>query len=190
MKKEKQIFFNDGEMVEFEILKLLDQYDPFLKIPTIPVDFNNLGGLNLASLCVSLMKSVEHYGGLGLSANQVGFVYRICVINHIQDNKVYSLINPRIIEQSDKTVSFNEGCLSFPGLFLKISRPDWVVVEFQAGNGEKLTKKFEGVYSTCVLHELDHLDGKVFTDLVSPIKLEIAKQKVKQNIRKFNKIKH
>jgi peptide deformylase len=178
----KHISFIDGNMVEWELLKLVDKYDPILRKPTVPVDFNTVK--NIASLSMSMMKTVEHLNGLGLSANQVGLSHSMCVINHIEEGKIYCLINPIIIEKSNTMHSFNEGCLSFPGLFLKVERPSWVFVEFQAGNGEILRKKFEGVYATCVQHELDHLNGIVYTDLVSPIKLEIAKQKVNSNIRK------
>jgi peptide deformylase len=61
------------------------------------------------------------------------------------------------------------------------------VVEFLAGNGEKVTKKFEGIYATCVQHELDHLEGICYTDLVSKFKLDIAKRKVKANLRKIRR---
>lgn len=180
----KKIAFIDGEMVEWEIYPLVDQYDPILRQPTIPVDFE-AAGKNVAYKSYSLMKSVEHYNGLGLSANQCGLRDRICVINHIEEGKVFSLINPVVVAKSEELSHFKEGCLSFMGLFLEISRPKWVEVEFKAGNGESVTKKFEGIWATCVLHELDHLDGIVFTSLVSPIKLDIAKRKVKQNLRKM-----
>jgi peptide deformylase len=182
----KKIAFIDGEMVEWEIYPLVDQYDPILREPTIPVDFES-SGKEVAYKSYSLMKTVEHYNGLGLSANQCGLKDRICVINHIQDGKIYSLINPVVVDKSPDLSSYKEGCLSFPGLFLEIHRPEWVEVEFKAGNGESVKKKFEGIWATCVLHELDHLDGTLFTSLVSPIKLDIAKRKVKQNLRKIRK---
>lgn len=183
----KKISFIEGEMVEWEILPLVDQYDPILRTPTIPVDFNAVEGSRVAYTAMSLMKTCEHHQGLGLAANQCGIKYSICVINHIEENKLFCLINPVIVDKSPTLSAYKEGCLSFPGLFLQIHRPEWVEVEFQAGNGETLRKKFEGVWATCVQHEMDHLKGICYTDLVSPIKLDIAKRKIKQNLRKIRK---
>ena len=183
----KQISFIEGEMVEWEILPLVDEHHPILREPTIPVDFDKVEGRSVAYHAMSLMKSVEYYKGLGLSANQVGIKYSMFALNHIEDNKIYILINPVIVAKSDKLSSYKEGCLSFPGLFLEIKRPEWVEVEFQAGNGEKVTKKFEGIWATCVQHGMDHLRGICYTTLVSPIKLDIAKRKVKANLRKIRK---
>jgi peptide deformylase len=173
----------DGNTIEYEILPLVDSYSPQLRAKTVEVDFDKTP--EVPYMAFSLMKSVEHYNGLGLSANQVGLPYRMCVINHIEDGKIYCLINPRVVEKATTMSHYKEGCLSFPGLFLQIARPEWCVVEFNALNGEKVTQKFEGVWATCVQHELDHLDGICYTDLVSPIKLDIAKRKVKSNLRKI-----
>ena len=181
----RQVSFINGEMVEWEYLKLVDQYDPILRTPTIPVDFESIEGQKIAYTSFSLMKTCERMNGLGLSANQCGIKYSICVINHIEDGRVYSLINPVFKAKSAELTSYNEGCLSFPGLFLKLSRAAWVEVDFFAGNGQKVSKRFEGIWATCVQHELDHLAGICYTDLVSPIKLDIAKRKVKQNLRKI-----
>ena len=183
----KHITFVEGEMVEWEILKLVDQYDPILREQTIPVDFETTKGQNIAYASMSLMKSCEHYQGLGLSANQVGLKYSMCAINHIEENKLFCLINPIIVDKSPELVAYKEGCLSFPGLFLTIGRAAWVDVQFKAGNGETITKRFDGVWATCVQHEIDHLAGIVYTDLVSPIKLDMAKRKVTQNLRKMRR---
>lgn len=188
----KKLELIDGNMVEYEIYPLIDSYDPRLRQETIPVNFNPLGGVldeedkaNLAYKVLSLMKSVEHHQGLGLSANQVGLSERICVINHIEDKKIYALINPAIIEKSEKISKYKEGCLSFPGLFLEIGRPESCVVEFMTLEGEPKRMEFKGIWATCVQHEVDHLRGICYTDLVSPIKLDMAKRKVKANLRKI-----
>ena len=182
----KKIKFIDGQMVEYEILPLISEYDPVLRQPTQIVDFEK-PQISITYLAMSLMESLKHYKGLGLSANQVGLPYRACAIDMIEENKIFCLINPVIVEKASTLSRYKEGCLSFPGLFLEIGRPEWVVVEFQAGNGEKVTKKFEGIWATCVQHELDHLDGICYTDLVSKIKLDIAKRKVKANLRKIRR---
>jgi len=182
----KKIRFIDNQMVEYEILPLVDSYASILRQPTQVIDFD-APQIGIPYLSLSLMESLKHYKGLGLSANQVGLPYRACALDMIEENEIFCLINPVIVEKAPTPSTYKEGCLSFPGLFLEIGRPEWCVVEFQAGNGEKITKKFEGIWATCVQHELDHLDGICYTDLVSPIKLDIAKRKVKANLRKIRR---
>jgi len=157
-----------------------------LRQPTQTVDFET-PQISIPYLSLSLMESLKHYRGLGLSANQVGLPYRAFAIDMIEEDKIFCLINPVVVEKAETLSKYKEGCLSFPGLFLEIGRPEWVTVEFQAGNGDKMTKKFEGIWATCVQHELDHLDGICYTDLVPKIKLDIAKRKVKANLRKIRR---
>jgi peptide deformylase len=181
----KKLKFVNGQMVEYEIFKLVDRYDDILREPTKEVDFND-PNVNVPHLAFSLAETLGELNGLGLSANQVGLPYRMMAVN--MGEKIWIMINPKVISRSTDRTEYNEGCLSFPGLFLKIGRPESVVVEFQAIGGEKLTQEFNGLTATVVQHELDHLDGIVFTDLVSPIKLDIAKRKVKSNIRKLKRL--
>jgi len=101
--------------------------------------------------------------------------------------QIWTLINPEIIEKSDTLSDMSEGCLSYPGLYLKLKRPDHIKIKFQAINGEWIEQEFDGLTAVCVQHEIDHLDGKMFTDLVSPIKLDLAKKKVKQNMKRWKK---
>jgi peptide deformylase len=187
MTKKQITFVEGGGMVEWEILKLVDFYDPILRQPTKQVDFES-GEVNVPWLAYSLMKTLDSTeGGLGLSANQVGLPWCACAINHIDDGKVYCLINPMLVEQSSELSSYKEGCLSYPGLYLDVGRPEWVVIEFKALNGETVRHKFEGVWATCVMHELDHLRGILFTDRVSPITVDREKRKVKANLKKIAK---
>jgi len=183
----KQIKFIDGEMVEYEILPLVDSYDPILRKPTKPIDFEQMPGARVAYIGMSLIESCNHHGGLGLSANQVGFEHSVCVVTDIESNTLFCLINPTIVEMSSETSDLKEGCLSFPGLLLKINRPSWVTIDFQAFNGQVVRKTFTGIMATCVLHELDHLRGICFTDRVSPITLEKERRKVKANLKKMKK---
>lgn len=183
----KKVAFVEGAMVEYEIYPLIDSYDPRLREPTKPIDFNEFDPVKLAGIVYSLIQTVDYYGGLGLSANQCGLPYRICVINNIQENKVFPLINPTVVETSPVRSTYKEGCLSFPGLFLEIGRPEWCAVEYKDTTGNSFSKKFEGIWATCVQHEIDHLNGICYTDLVSKIKLDIAKRKVKANLRKIRR---
>lgn len=180
----KMIKMYKGDYVEYEIFKLVDFYDPILRQPTVPVKFDTLEDLKHAHyLAFSMAETLGKYEGLGLSANQVGLKERVCAIN--LGEEIWTMFNPEIIERSQTTADYQEGCLSYPGLYLKLARPDHIKVRFQATNGEFVEQEFDGLTAVCVQHEIDHLDGLVYTDKVSPIKLEQAKRKVKQNLKKM-----
>jgi peptide deformylase len=179
----RKLKFIDGQMLEYELLQLVDKYDPILKKPTEEVNFDTMPGSKIAFYSLSLMETMSAHRGLGLSANQVGLPYRMCAVNMGQ--RIWSLINPVITDRSKETIKFKEGCLSFPGLVLVVPRHNWVDIEFQAANGEKMKHRFEGVQSVCVQHELDHLDGICFTERVSPVILNRQKSKVKKNRKKM-----
>lgn len=98
--------------------------------------------------------------GIGLSANQVGVPYRIFAMRGLPENFV--CINPRVIMPSEETILLDEGCLSYPNLFVKIKRPRHVRVRFQTPNGDTMTQMFTGISARCFLHEMDHMDGLVF----------------------------
>lgn len=180
----KMVKYYKGELVEFELLQLVDFYDPILREPTVPVKFETPEDYKKANyLSFSLAETLVDLQGLGLSANQVGLKERICAIN--MGNEVWVMINPEIIESSGEAAEYSEGCLSYPGLYLKLKRPNHIKVRFQAVGGQFVEQEFDGLTAVCVQHEIDHLNGIVYTDLVSPIKLDMAKKKVKQNLKKM-----
>jgi peptide deformylase len=183
----KNVKYYKGDLVEYEILKLVDFYDPILREPTVPVKFDTPEDLkNNEFLAFSMAETLQQLGGLGLSANQVGRKERMCVINI--GKEIWTMFNPVIVDKSMVPTEFQEGCLSYPGLYLKIGRPDYIKVRFQAVAGQFVEKEVNGLTAVCIQHEIDHLDGVVYTDLVSPIKLEQAKRKVKSNLKKMRKI--
>lgn len=186
----RKIKISDGNIIEYSILTPVDSYDPRLHVPCENVDFTKVEGSVLAYEAMSLMETCNQLGALGLSANQVGLTHSMCAVNMIGENKIWCLINPKIIERSEEMTSFNEGCVSFPGLFLKINRPDHITVEFNAVGGEKIVQSFDGMTAVIIQHEIDHLNGIVYTELVPKVKLQIAKRKIPANLRKlkqFNK---
>jgi peptide deformylase len=101
-------------------------------------------------------------------------------------------INPKVIEQSKETEVSVEGCLSFPGLQLKVERPKWIIAEYTDAEGQVQQTKFEGITARCYLHELDHMNGICYTSHVKPVALHMARQKaeklVKKTIRNMRKI--
>lgn len=112
-------------------------------------------------LIFNMLETLEANKGLGLAANQVGKSLRICIIKF--ESKTYILINPKLKTKSWKKVVFEEGCLSFPGLYFPVKRHAEVAIEAQDRKGNKITVKADGMLSRAFQHEIDHLDGIVFT---------------------------
>jgi peptide deformylase len=183
---EKMVKMYKGDLVEYSIFDLVDFYDPILRTPTTPLKLETMEELKYAHfLAFSMAETLSKLEGLGLSANQVGLSHRVCVIN--MGDEIWTMFNPEIIEKSYTISEYQEGCLSYPGLYLKLNRPDHIKVRFQATNGEWVEKEFDGLTAVCIQHEIDHLDGVVYTDKVSPIKLNQAKRKVKQNLKRMKR---
>lgn len=177
----------NGSLVEYEIFKLVDFYDPILRKPTEQFVFSGDESLREASfLGYSMSETLQHLKGLGLSANQVGINKRLCVVN--MGDKNWIMFNPQIVNKSEELSDYSEGCLSYPGLYLKIPRAKTVTVRFQAMNGQWVEQTVNDLVSICVQHEIDHLDGIVYTDKISPIKLEQAKRKVKKTLKKMSRV--
>ena len=134
----------------------------------------------------NMVETMKHYGGIGLSANQVGLALRMFVFG---DNKHYvPCFNPRIISTSEKKVPIEEGCLTYPGLFIKIFRPDEVTLTFEDENRELHEETFTGLMARVVLHEMDHMDGIDFQTRAGKMALDIAKRKRLRGVRKLKKM--
>ena len=118
--------------------------------------------------------------GIGLAANQVGEELRVIVIDvsHNQSGPI-CLINPEIIETEGKVV-MDEGCLSFPGMYFKVERAKKVKVKALDKEGESFELEADGLLARCILHEIDHIDGVVFTDYLSPLKLQRVMKKAEK----------
>lgn len=176
-----------GDLVEYEIYKLVDYYDPILRQPTIPFKFESLEDNKRAHyIAFSMAETLGALGGLGLSANQVGMNERFCSIN--MGHEIWTMFNPQIISHSLVPSKYQEGCLSYPGLYLKVTRWDTVKVRFQAINGDFVEQEFSGLTAVCIQHELDHLDGVLFTSKVSQISVDNAKRKVKKNLKQMKSL--
>ena len=119
--------------------------------------------------------------GVGLAATQVDIHERIIVID-VSDSRdeLKVLINPEVIWQSEEVKSWREGCLSVPDYFDEVVRPDKVRIKAYDENGNDFEIEAEGLLSVCILHEMDHLVGKVFVDYLSPLKRMRIKGKMKK----------
>jgi peptide deformylase len=159
---------------KIEPLPLYDENHPMLlkKIPEYSLPLPNAAMTNLAS---RLKMTMKLYGGIGLSANQCGVFERVFVIG--TDQFQITCINPRVAEASPDLMNESEGCLSFPGLYLKVSRPSWIIAEFTDVSGQLKQMRMEGITARCFLHELDHMNGIRFVDYIKPVALKLARQK-------------
>lgn len=140
--------------------------------------------VNANEFASTLVETCKKHQGLGLSANQCGFPYRVFVMGANDDYVAF--FNPKVVSSSGEAHMI-EGCLSFPLLGLRITRPQEIVVEYQDFLGEKHTTRLNGISARCFLHELDHMDGIVYTDRAKPLALKSGQEKRQKTIRNISK---
>lgn len=138
------------ELNPVHLLQPCKDFD-FSNPPFDPIEFSQ-----------TLVKFMHENNALGVAANQVGVPYRIFAMRGNPENFV--CFNPKIVGTSEAEVLLEEGCLSYPGLLVKIKRPQHVRVRFTTPNGDGMTKQFTGLSARVFQHEFDHLDGKRFYD--------------------------
>ena len=156
--------------------------DPVLREVSRKVDEINQ---EIKDLVSDLADTLKKANGLGLSAVQIGVLKRVFVVDLSAVDINESLrvfINPEIIESS-QAVTFEEGCLSFPGIYQKIERPAKVKVRAMDLTGETFELEAEGLAARAILHEYDHLEGKLFIDYLSPL----TKSMLRGRLRKLSK---
>jgi len=167
--------------------------DPRLLMQIAPFHDDTLqqaGFKDRVELSKVMYDTMAKYGGIGLSANQVGKPYRMFVMGdneNIEKGKKWVCINPEITDMSKDLIRYKEGCLTFPFLFLDIERPQKIRVKYLDENLETKEEEMDGIVSRCYQHELDHMQGKVFTELVSKLKLDMALKKRDKEIKKVMK---
>lgn len=175
-------------IIKEEVLDPLPLYDDSLPmLGQIIPEYNTkiLPNNYMTTLVKRLKMTMKQFAGIGLSANQCGVFERVFIIGteHFQ----IACINPRVICSSEEQDKSPEGCLSYPGLFLKIERPEWVEVEFTTETGEVKQMRFEGITARAFMHELDHMNGVRFVEHVGPVALQMAKKKQKKITRMVKK---
>jgi peptide deformylase len=164
------------ETVQPEIHKtfaLVPETHPILREVLPEFNFSN-PPVNPNEFASTLVETCKLHHGYGLSANQCGFKHRVFVMGAEDDYVAF--FNPKII-LAEGSCHMVEGCLSFPLLGLRITRPETIEVEYQDYNGEKHTTKFGGISARVALHEIDHLNGMVYTSKVKPLALEMGMKK-------------
>ena len=165
-----------------DTLPVLTYPNPFLKKKAQEV---LLFDVSLKHLVSQMGDTMEVQGGIGLAAPQVGSSLALFVIDkEIADTDEHLIVvNPRIVSTSPSSHLQNEGCLSFPGIFVDVLRPDWVVLAFQNAEGEPRQVTATGLFGQALLHEYDHLCGQLLTDRVSIAK----KEKIRNQMRTKNR---
>mgnify|MGYP001217660484 FL=1 len=148
-------------------------------------------GVNEKRLINDLFETMYKSKGIGLAAVQVGILKRILVIDissKEEKKEPLSLINPSIKKLSDETSIYEEGCLSIPDTFIEIERPKICEVEYIDINGKKRNIKCDGLLSTCLQHEINHLDGKLIIDHLSKLKREIIIKRISKSKKNPDRI--
>jgi len=164
-----------------ETFDLVSPDDPILREVMPHFDFEN-AIINPNDFASSLVETCKKYNGVGLSANQCGFPYRVFVMGAGDDFVAH--FNPELIETSGEAHML-EGCLSFPLLGLRVTRPAEITVKYQDFHGVERTAKYTGISARCFLHELDHMNGIVYTDRVKPLALKSGLDKRNKVIKKM-----
>lgn len=139
-------------------MELVKYPDPLLTTPCQEFDFSN-PPIDPEKLAHDMLDFMVKAKGIGLSANQVGFPYRVFTM---RGEPSFACFNPKIVHKSDEVTYLDEGCLSFPNVVCKIKRSNEVRLRFQTYSGAVTTKTFHGLTAKVIQHEMDHLDGVLF----------------------------
>ena len=146
---------------------------------------------DLRKLMDSMLETMYIAPGIGLAAPQIGILKRLVVIDiskSEEERKPLFLINPEIITRSKKLSTYEEGCLSLPGQFAEIERPAECHVRYIDYNGKNKELKANGLLSTCIQHEVDHLNGVLFIDYLSKLKKTMIIKKLKKQKQSLERI--
>ena len=176
-------------------LKLIPPTDPRVQCAIAPFSDDMLkdeGFKDRKELSDKMFDTMKKYGGIGLSANQVGLPFNMFVLGDhpdVEKNLKMTCFNPMIISSSVEEETMKEGCLTFPFVFLSITRPRKVVVKYEDENGDLKEGSLDGMISRVFQHEHDHMLGKTFVDGVSKLKLDMAYKKAEKMMSRYKKKK-
>ncbi len=164
------------------LLTILEFPDPRLRTKAQPVtEFDSA----LSSLIDDMIETMYQAQGIGLAATQVNVHQRLLVIDVSENHDTPQVfINPTFTIVDEELNDYDEGCLSVPGFYETVSRPRKIHVTAQDRNGETFELEAEGILATCIQHEIDHLDGKLFVDYLSNLKRQRIRSKLEKEHRK------
>ena len=138
---------------------------------------------DLRRLADDMLETMYDAPGIGLAAPQVGVLSRLIVLDCVKKDEGETprplvMFNPRVLAASDDRNVYEEGCLSIPDQFADVERPRMVTVEWVDQNGAVQKEDFDGLWATCVQHEIDHLDGRLFIDYLTALKRQLITRKM------------
>ena len=180
-------------MTDIKELKLIPPTDARVNNAIAPFMDDMLkdeGFKDRKELSEAMFFCMEKFGGIGLSANQVGLPFNMFVAGghpSIEKGLKMTCFNPMIVSSSDEEVMMKEGCLTFPFIFLEIKRPRKCVLKYTDENGDLQEAHLDGMMSRIVQHEYDHMLGRNFTERVSKFKLKRAMEKREKMMKKIEK---
>ncbi|MBC56786.1 MAG: peptide deformylase [Confluentimicrobium sp.] len=161
------------------IRPILIHPDPRLKTVAEPVGEITA---ELRALADDMLETMYDAPGIGLAAPQIGVLKRLLVMDCVKEEgaapRPMALFNPEIIWASDDMNTYEEGCLSIPEQYAEVDRPAEVQVRWIDPNGAQHEEHFKGLWATCVQHEIDHLNGKLFIDYLKPMKRQMITRKM------------
>ena len=170
------------------VMEIVKYGDPVLRKKALPVEaFDDA----LRQFVSDMLETMYASNGVGLAANQVGVLKRVVVIDTgtTEHPKVLKLINPQIIGASKEKVTYEEGCLSFPGVTEKIDRPAYVKAHAFDENGREMIIEAEGLAAVAIQHELDHINGVVFIDRMTPVRKMLHNKELRDIKKQYKKPK-
>lgn len=155
-----------------------------LRKENVEADLQDKEGLT--KLIADMWDTLKAADGCGLAAPQVGVNKNLVIVDGRDLSDTYEglhdfvrvMINPVVVEESDETCEYSEGCLSVPGIYAEVTRPSKIKVEYHNEDLEKVVEEFDGFACRMVQHELSHLDGNLFVDNVSPIRRKMISRKL------------
>ena len=170
------------------VRKILTEPNPFLRQKSQKVEFVDD---SIRVLMDDMLETMYAAPGIGLAAIQIGVPKRVIVIDLARENeekKPLYFINPEIMTNSNTDATYEEGCLSVPGQFAEISRPDNCKVKFSDYNGEEKILDAKGLLATCIQHEMDHLEGILFIDYLSKLKKSMIIKKLSKQKKSLERV--
>ena len=170
------------------LMEILTEPNEILREKSLKVDVVDS---DIQKLMDDMLQTMYAAPGIGLAAIQVGVPKRIIVLDLFhkgQDKKPMFFINPEIIDKSINNLTYEEGCLSVPGQFAEIDRPDKCHIKYLDYYGHEKEIKADGMLATCIQHEIDHLEGILFIDYLSKLKKTMIIKKLSKQKKAIERI--
>lgn len=165
------------------LLPILEFPDPRLRTKAVPVEPARVTEPAFQQLLDDMFETMYEAPGIGLAASQVDVHQRFMVIDISEEkNEPRVFINPEIVDRAGDQV-YQEGCLSVPGIYADVTRSNEITVRFVDRQGQAQELRADGLLAVCIQHEMDHLDGKLFVDYLSPLKREMVRKKLAKQRR-------